>query len=158
MLPHDPDLTPQLFPVGPTSARWHEFVARTLAYLDESWPGHGLDAAALDGELRERLAQGGRGLFLFDVGGATAGLANVYVDGDVLYVAELFIEPAERRRGLGRALLALVIDWGRRHGCRQLRVEVDRDLPRANAFWSRQSLALDDRGARNLYVGPIAPA
>jgi hypothetical protein len=62
-----------------------------------------------------------------------------------------------RRGGLGRTLLGLIIDWGQRSGCTELRVEVDRDLDGANAFWSRQSLRLDESGPRNLYLGTLRP-
>ena len=39
---------------------------------------------------------------------------------DVCYLQDLFTDPSARGRGVGRALIERVADWGRERGCSQL--------------------------------------
>jgi [ribosomal protein S18]-alanine N-acetyltransferase len=57
----------------------------------------------------------GRGIEAYSVVQAVA---------DEMHVHNLAVEPAERRRGLGRLLMELALDWGRRRGARRAFLEV----------------------------------
>lgn len=58
------------------------------------------------------------------VGFADAALRHDYVNGcessPVVYLEGVYVQPASRRRGLARALIAQVAQWGRELGCREL--------------------------------------
>lgn len=67
--------------------------------------------------LREPFAAGdpARGIRAYSVVQAAA---------EEMHVHNLAVEPEERRRGLGRLLMELALDWGRRRGARRALLEV----------------------------------
>lgn len=106
-------------PGDATHAAWH-------ALRCALWPD--ADAAELRSEMRDALA---RGLFvrLAFAGDRAIGLVEAalrvdYVNGTetspVAFVEGLYVDPAFRRRGVARALVAEVERWARAAGCREL--------------------------------------
>jgi GNAT superfamily N-acetyltransferase len=65
-------------------------------------------------------------------GGAPLGFATTVADGGALELVDLFVDPDRMRRGVGRRLIADVVDLARSCGCP--RVEVDGN-PHARAFY-----------------------
>lgn len=55
-------------------------------------------------------------------------------------IDELFVEPACRRQGVGRALLEAAEEWSVRAGCRNLSLQVGRDNDAARNFYTRLGL------------------
>ena len=53
-------------------------------------------------------------------------------------ISDLFVEPALRRRGVGRALVESATRWARSRGARRLQVHVSSKNPLGQAFWRDQ--------------------
>lgn len=66
-------------------------------------------------------------------GRATGGAA---IDGDWLGLHGLSVEPAYRRRGLGRAIVAALLDWGAERGARTAWLHVETDNEPAIALYA----------------------
>ena len=104
--------------------------AAALAELRaQLWPED--DASAHLGEALDALERSDRTVayLAFDAGGAAVGfveatLRHDYVNGTdgspVGFLEGLYVVPAQRRRGVGRALVAAVEDWTRGRGCAEL--------------------------------------
>ena len=103
------------------------------------WPGddHGE-------EIDRLLDQGGDGAWpqaalIAEIGGRAVGLAEVSVrpiaegcaSQRVGYLEGWYVEPAHRRRGVGRALVAAFEDWARAQGCRELASDTEHDNERS---------------------------
>lgn len=58
-------------------------------------------------------------------------------DGPVGYVEGLFVLPAKRRQGIGKALIARAIDWFREAGCTDMATDSELDDAEAQAYWQR---------------------
>ena len=81
-------------------------------------------------EIAEHLADDRRYAdFLAQAGGSAIGLAEAelrtdYVNGTttrpIAFLEGLYVVPGQRRKGVGRALVAAVAQWGRDRGCREL--------------------------------------
>ena len=80
-------------------------------------------------EVAEHLADARYADFLADAGGSAVGLAEAelrtdYVNGTttrpVAFLEGLYVLPQERRKGVARALVAAVAQWGREQGCTEL--------------------------------------
>ena len=71
-----------------------------------------------------------------DVLGAAYGLLD-RARSDAGRVGGMWVEPAWRRRGVGRALLQAVIGWGRERGLRRLGLWVPGHNPAAIALYTR---------------------
>lgn len=61
----------------------------------------------------------------------------IYRERPGVYVNEIFVDPAYRRRGHGRALVDAVRKWGERIGARELRAGVLAANPVGCAFWEK---------------------
>jgi len=64
------------------------------------------------------------------------------------FVGLVLIAPAERRRGLGAAIIADLEDWFRRHGAAAAYLAVLERNPEAQRFWIRLGYQLLDRRVR----------
>jgi GNAT superfamily N-acetyltransferase len=62
--------------------------------------------------------------------------------GLVAWLDELFVAPAFRGRGIGRALLLRALDVARENGCRAVELEVDSDHGRAEHLYQREGFAM----------------
>jgi ribosomal-protein-alanine N-acetyltransferase len=57
-------------------------------------------------------------------GGALVGMASARVQGDEAHVIRIAVDPAHRRRGVGRALLAALVAWARSRDASAVLLEV----------------------------------
>jgi GNAT superfamily N-acetyltransferase len=78
--------------------------------------------------------------------------ARAAVDGDWLGVHGLYVVPEARRRGLGRSVLAALLDWGAEQGVSTLWLHVETDNAPARAFYER--LGLDAHHACRYLASP----
>ena len=82
-----------------------------------------------------------------DVEGRVAGICTIYDDIDSVrfgrraWVEDLAVDPAERSRGVGKALMDATKDWAQEHGASHL--ELDSAEPRVDAhrFYEREGAA-----------------
>ena len=98
------------------------------------WPDAGSDEVDrfFAGELREP-----RAVLVAAEQGALAGFAELSIrnvaegctSGNVAYLEGWYVEPAFRRRGVGRALVAAAEEWARSRGCTEFAsdAEIDND-------------------------------
>ena len=85
----------------------------------------------------------GDGNFVALAGGRVIGFAEAavrqdYVNGcdgsPVLFLEGLFVDPGHRRRGVARALIAAVADWGRARGCSEFASDAELDNTDSHAM------------------------
>lgn len=92
-------------------------------------------------ELTRSVTEPGRNvMFLAWEGQDVLGAAYGLLDGtrrDAGRVGGMWVEPAWRRRGVGRALLQEVISWGRERGLRRLGLWAPEHNPAAIALYAR---------------------
>ncbi len=154
-----PKLIPQ--PITQHSHRWMPFLAISYACMQESWPQK-YENTDKEGFIRsygdkliQRMREGVRGLFLYyRKENVPLGFSNVYLSGEkkeVLNIAEFYVVPNMRRKGLGKEILGHVTSWGKKQGVQQLSIEVNKELENANRFWSSFSFQRDSSRLRNLY-------
>lgn len=139
------------------SASQRSHVLRPLGALD-------LDrAAALHGEaftalgergwtrqdVAELFASPGVGGILLQIDGADAGMAICRVVADESELLTIAVRPVHRRSGVGRALLASVLDHVRAAGARSLFLEVAADNPAARGLYGQAGFR--DVGERPAY-------
>lgn len=147
--------------VVPGSILWPSYLQMTFVYMQESWPdrvSQGTKAFYREyGDiLRERSADSGRALFIYNLDKQPVGLANVYLQDNKLNIAEFYLVQTYRGRGIGRKMLEHIVGWGEMQGADIISIEVDKDLQVANAFWNKFDFALDTSGTRNIYSCKIA--
>jgi aminoglycoside 6'-N-acetyltransferase I len=119
-----------------------------LRLREALWPAApGEHAAEIDRLLRDAAeAAWPQAALLAEVKGHAVGLAEVSVrpvaegcaSQRVGYLEGWYVEPACRRRGVGRALVAAFEDWARARGCRELASDTEHD----NELSCRAHLAL----------------
>lgn len=134
-----------------TGTHLDEFLSLTEEYFRENWPhtleGHGDWRAHYSEWLKTRAKEGGRHLWIVRLDGKTAGLANFYSTGPdkqrVGHVAEFYVRPDLRRRGMGRELFALVRDQLLRDGCQFIKSEVQPDQPGRMTFWENLGFTVE---------------
>jgi GNAT superfamily N-acetyltransferase len=145
--------------IQPDSPDWPQFLDMTFQYLSETWPDQAKRTdhfrPQYESLLRQRFAQGGRGLFLYFQGGQAIGLANVYISEEdrdkVLNIAEFYVASGYRRQGIATRMIEQLIEWSRQQLAMKLKIEVDKNLEPANRFWSSFGFKLDRSGLRNIY-------
>lgn len=103
-------------------------LAQWATLRQQLWPHHGLGAHQQEG--REMMSNARLNAFLAldeqdqAVAFADAALRQDYVNGcessPVVYLEGVYVQPTQRQRGLARALIAQVAQWGREQGCREL--------------------------------------
>ncbi|NGX53865.1 MAG: hypothetical protein K1000chlam4_00585 [Chlamydiae bacterium] len=140
--------------VSPEAPEWPFFLEIYANYLLESWPDefqHQPRSSILinlEKQLHERIAEGGRYLFLFKKENDYVGFANVYLMDRqapdrpdsvlTLHIAEFCILPAFRRKHLGSHFLNHLIEFGEGKGAKMVWAEVDTTNERALSFWRHQ--------------------
>lgn len=72
-------------------------------------------------------------------------------DGD-WYIGLLLIDPAHRRKGIGTAFSAAVLDWIIDQGGTTVRLVVQEQNPEAASFWMRQGFALERQARQTLGI------
>jgi ribosomal protein S18 acetylase RimI-like enzyme len=77
--------------------------------------------------------------------------AKAAVDGDWLGIHDLYVEPEHRRRGLARAVMATLLEWGAEQGATTLWLHVETDNGPAIALYEEMGLSVH-HGCR--YLGP----
>lgn len=107
------------------------------AYDDRS-PG----PAALAARLTDLVAAGACDVL---VGGDTGLVVlqyrpSLWSDADEAYLAELWVDPSARRRGLGRALVDAALERARARGCDYLHLATSEDDVEARALYERAGL------------------
>ena len=112
----------------------HEF---TTAYDDPS-PG----PEALAARLSSLVAAGDSDVLL---GGARAVAVvryrpSLWSEADEAYLAELWVDPSARRRGLGRALLRAALERARNRGCDLLDLATSEDDHEARTLYESEGL------------------
>lgn len=75
------------------------------------------------------------------------------VTGDWLGVSALTVAPQHRRRGLGSAILAALVEWGREHGASRIHLQVDPENEPALRMYERLGFRTDHRYR---YYAPVA--
>ncbi|BBH16378.1 N-acetyltransferase [Nocardioides baekrokdamisoli] len=71
---------------------------------------------------------------------------NVWADGAVALLDELYVVPGQRNGGLGSALLAVVEQTARDRGCDWLEINVDGEDTDARRFYERHGYSHHDEG------------
>ena len=150
------DLSPALGPrrAGPDDA---EAVARLLHDFNTEFDTPSPGAAILARRLHSLLAAPGTIAYL--AGEPAAGVAlvtlrsNVWYDGPVALLDELYVEPGRRGRGLGAAMIRLLIADAREAGVSAIEINVDAADVDAQRFYERHGFsgADPDTGERAFY-------
>jgi len=148
----------KLISISPNHPDWNEYLRMSSDYVLKYWPKAQGTMSQREFEedygsqLKQRFAEGGRGLFFLAKNCEKIGLSNAYIEGKSLYIAEFYIREEFRRTGYGKEMVQLLIEWGKENQTNHLYVEVDKDFEGANRFWSSfHDLMLDDSGDRNVY-------
>jgi GNAT superfamily N-acetyltransferase len=107
---------------------------------EDGWPRRGVHAA-VRGALKRRGAHGLRVFLAEDARGVVVGFASAWMtvdlgDGPGIWLSDLYVAPAGRRRGVGRALAAAVARAGRDAG----------------AVWMVWHVGRRNRAARRFYA------
>lgn len=126
-----------------SGANLDAFLDITEEYFRENWPqnlrGHGNWRTHYREWLKTRSRETKRRLWIMKIGGKVAGLANFYSSGPeherVGHLAEFYVRPDFRRRGVGRDFFELIRDELLKDGCRIIKSEVQPDEPGRMNFW-----------------------
>ncbi|MDR1635560.1 MAG: ribosomal protein S18-alanine N-acetyltransferase [Bifidobacteriaceae bacterium] len=102
--------------------------------------------------IEDELAGPDRRYFVVEVGGRVAGYAGVFLGLDSAEIMTIAIEPAVRRRGLGRRLMETLLDCARQAGLGQVMLEVAATSPPAINLY--KSLGFEEIGRRLRYYQP----
>jgi GNAT superfamily N-acetyltransferase len=102
------------------------------------------DPEAADKRLANAINGADADVLVADLDGAIGGICTVYYDIDSVrfgrraWVEDLAVDPDQRSRGIGKALLDAAKDWGRERGASHL--ELDSSVVRADAhrFYERE--------------------
>lgn len=92
-----------------------------------------------------------------DEGTGVEGFLFVRVAADEMEVLNLAVEPASRERGVGGALLAAALDYGRQAGAAKAFLEVRESNLRARRFYQQRGFAEAGRRPR-YYHRPVEDA
>jgi ribosomal-protein-alanine N-acetyltransferase len=96
-------------------------------------------------DLAELMASPGMTGLLVRADGQDAGFALCRIAADEAELLTIAVRPAWRRRGLGRRLLAAIIDHARSCGARTLYLEVGADNPPARSLYEAQGFCVVGR-------------
>jgi GNAT superfamily N-acetyltransferase len=136
-----------LFQIRPCTASDFDEVFELLRQL---WPDRSLDRAATGASYERALlrdwqtflcaTEGGR-LIAF---GSLSKRDNLCQGEYMAYVNELVVDGAHRRRGIGTALMAALVEVARRGGCR--RIALDSAFHRTEAHLFYKSIGFENHG------------
>jgi ribosomal protein S18 acetylase RimI-like enzyme len=105
---------------------------------DDAWLARYRDGDGLDPVARAVLVRHERVVFAsVRDGGAVLAVGRGVVDQDWLGVSAVEVDPAQRRRGLARAVMAALWQWGREQGVRHSYLQVEADNEPALALYAR---------------------
>jgi GNAT superfamily N-acetyltransferase len=102
------------------------------------------DERAATERLLAAVASDGTEVFVAEIDGAIAGFCTVYDDIDSVrfghraWVEDLAVDPAQRSRGIGKALLDAAKDWARQRGASHLELDSADSRPDAHRFYERE--------------------
>ena len=136
--------TPYLVTPGDSIAIAAELLDRFNREFDTSTPG----SAILERRLKDHLANGS--MFVLVIGEPTCGVAvvslrpNVWHDGAVALLDELYVEPSMRNHGLGAELLSSARAHCRTRGVEQMEINVDANDTDARRFYERHGFSAFD--------------
>jgi GNAT superfamily N-acetyltransferase len=97
--------------------------------------------------LRAAIESPGAEVLVADVDGRVAGICTIYDDIDSVrfgrraWVEDLAVDPAERSRGVGKALMDAAKDWAREHGASHLELDSAEARVDAHRFYEREGAA-----------------
>jgi ribosomal protein S18 acetylase RimI-like enzyme len=134
--------------IRPYSAADQPFLARVARRLHPGQTASPRDPAVVDrfftalaaGRL---LTEPGAEAFVATAGGEPVGVMELHPDADYFtghpraYIDILVVAPEAEGRGIGRALLRHAEAWARRHGCREVVLDVFATNEPAVAFYER---------------------
>jgi ribosomal protein S18 acetylase RimI-like enzyme len=121
--------------------------APAVAELLVEFNGEGLSPEALARRMEE--VQGLETAFLGDWEGEAAGLLVLRIAptlsgaDDWAEIAEMYVRPQFRRRGIGRALVEAALACGRNRGCREFHLLVDPSNEAGQAFYAKLGFQVD---------------
>ena len=94
--------------------------------------------------LRDLIAAPDGEVLVAEHDGAVVGICTVVLDivsvrfGQRAWVEDLAVDPGQRSRGLGKALLDAAKDWGREHGATHLELDSGEARADAHRFYNRE--------------------
>src|SRR5215510_13668837 len=98
--------------------------AALIAELDQHLGAHGYPQASQHGYSIEKLLREGVAFFVLRCGGVAAGCGGVELYGtEYAELKRMYVRPAHRGLGIGRAILDYLSEYARRHGAALLRLE-----------------------------------
>ncbi len=140
--------------VHPSDKNWNKYVDMCFEYLNESWPKDFPNKDTIkdyETELKDRYLQKDRYFLFLKKCDKIVGLANLYFHNGSLFVAEYYIIPDKRRQKSGYESFVNIIKWAKGKA-KDIQIEVDKDLKKANKFWQSFNSTLDDSGPRNIFT------
>jgi len=130
-----------------------EHASRWMAMRHALWPDQTLEVLALD--IPALLTNPRLPAFLAftswgePIGFAEASLRRDYVNGcetsPVAFLEGIYVEPAHRRQGVARMLIAAVAEWGRAQGCSEFASDALLGNDASHAFHQRVGFAETER-------------
>lgn len=108
-------------------------------YVEETWGGW--DEAAQEGFFREHFVPAN--MRVITVGGRDAGLLHIEREATVMFLANIQILPEFQNRGLGTAVVRIVLDDARARGM-PVRLQVLKTNPAARRLYERLGFQVTD--------------
>ncbi|SFK11936.1 GNAT family N-acetyltransferase [Celeribacter neptunius] len=124
-----------------------------IAIQREIWAEGGIGATRL--AVMERGA-GPKSSVLGRLNDTPAGACFIAIHQGIAALHALEVSPTARRHGLGRAMMALAVDWARRQGAETLALQVTRANQGALALYS--SLGMTEVGQYHYRTKPVSEA
>ena len=120
-------------------ADWDRFLGILAAYWSESFPDDDMRSAEWrktnEDRMRTRLRQYPAWLWMYEHEGRPIAVANFYVNAGRGHIAEMYVHPSERRKGLGQFLIGAIRDVLREEGVSRLAVALPHHATDQVDFW-----------------------